>query len=314
MSTLETLRTKIVWAIDPFTTEKPILQSAVMNLKALVKSSESEVFPIFVWTQAPSGSLSGTVSEMKNQLEERGQKLIESLFKKAKLTGVHALKVVSKPTLSIRDEAETMIAQAKSVDANLIVVASHGRKGIGRWLLGSFAETLALYSDIPLLILRPGQMKIPDFKSILFPTDFSEASRQAFDHVVAFAAQRKGRITLFHKSSAVSYPVFDFGLPEYYADYQTALEDEQRAHEKTAAQWAAHAKARGVKTMVVFNRSRSESAAQAIVKQAKKEAGIIAMASHSGAFTSALLGSSTRQVLRHSTQPVWVLHPRKISR
>lgn len=311
MSKLETVNTKIVWAIDPFATEKAISQSAAMNLKALLKSSPGEVYPVFIWTQSPTGSLSGSISEQRSQLEKRGEELVSSLLKKAKLTETHPLKVISKPTLSIRDEVNTLISHAKTVGAQLIVVSSHGRKGFSRWLLGSFAETLALYSDIPLLILRPGQSKIPDYKQILFPTDFSDASRKAFEQVLQFAANRKGRITLFHKSSAVNYPVFDFGLPEYYADYQTALDEEMKAHEKTAADWVALARSQGIKVMTVFNRSRAESASQAIVKQAKKEGGIIAMASHSGAVTSAILGSSTRQVLRHSTQPLWVIHPKQ---
>jgi len=39
-------------------------------------------------------------------------------------------------------------------DIDLIAMSTHGRSGIGRWLLGSVAEKVVRHSEIPVLLLR----------------------------------------------------------------------------------------------------------------------------------------------------------------
>lgn len=48
-----------------------------------------------------------------------------------------------------------MCALAEQIDASLIVQASHGRRGPGRWLLGSVAEEVVRTAPCPVLTLRP---------------------------------------------------------------------------------------------------------------------------------------------------------------
>lgn len=50
--------------------------------------------------------------------------------------------------------AEGIIATAKEIGANLIVMASHGRRGINRLLLGSQANEVVTHSTVPVLIVR----------------------------------------------------------------------------------------------------------------------------------------------------------------
>jgi nucleotide-binding universal stress UspA family protein len=49
---------------------------------------------------------------------------------------------------------ETMAEQARQWDADLIVVGTHGRRGIGRVLLGSGAEQITRLSPVPVLPIR----------------------------------------------------------------------------------------------------------------------------------------------------------------
>ena len=50
--------------------------------------------------------------------------------------------------------ADTVIAQAKAWNADLIVIGTHGRRGVGRWLLGSDAEQIARKASVPVLLVR----------------------------------------------------------------------------------------------------------------------------------------------------------------
>jgi nucleotide-binding universal stress UspA family protein len=53
--------------------------------------------------------------------------------------------------------AETVAAEAKSWDASLVVVDTHGRRGIGRMLLGSGAEQIIRLATCPVLVVRSAE-------------------------------------------------------------------------------------------------------------------------------------------------------------
>lgn len=49
--------------------------------------------------------------------------------------------------------ADGILHARDQVDADMIVIASHGRAGMTRWLLGSVAEKIARGSDVPVVIV-----------------------------------------------------------------------------------------------------------------------------------------------------------------
>ena len=51
-------------------------------------------------------------------------------------------------------QAEGIVAAAAEKGCDLIVMASHGRRGIGRLLLGSQANEVLTHSKVPTLIVR----------------------------------------------------------------------------------------------------------------------------------------------------------------
>lgn len=304
---------KILWAIDPFLEEKEVIRSAAWCIRALVQSDSTSapvwIEPVYVWANAPISSLIPNQDFLGN-LQKDSQEDLGKILAKIKIPGIQPFRLLPKPVFSVREAAQQLIAYAKQVGADLIVVSSHGRKGVKRLLLGSFAETLSLYSDIPLLIVHPNWKKMPALKTILFPTDFSVESKEAFVHVLDFAAKRKSKVILFHKMPSLVYPDFGmaFSVNNFYED---AIEKEDVTAQVTANDWAELAKKAGVKVEILFDRSQGGgSVSAAILKQAKKREAVIAMASHSGPVATVFLGSATRQVIRNSEQPVWVIHPR----
>jgi nucleotide-binding universal stress UspA family protein len=49
---------------------------------------------------------------------------------------------------------EAIVATAREVGADLIVMASHGRRGLGALLLGSETQKVLTHSPIPVLVVR----------------------------------------------------------------------------------------------------------------------------------------------------------------
>lgn len=52
--------------------------------------------------------------------------------------------------------AEAVCQEAKALDADIIVIASHGHSGVARLFLGSVAERVLRLADRPVLIVRSG--------------------------------------------------------------------------------------------------------------------------------------------------------------
>jgi nucleotide-binding universal stress UspA family protein len=52
--------------------------------------------------------------------------------------------------------AEAIVEAARFRGADLIVMSSHGRTGLGRLVLGSVAETVLRATRVPILLIRPG--------------------------------------------------------------------------------------------------------------------------------------------------------------
>lgn len=50
--------------------------------------------------------------------------------------------------------ADEILRQAASHEVNLIVIATHGRSGLGRWMLGSVADRVAQSAHVPVLLVR----------------------------------------------------------------------------------------------------------------------------------------------------------------
>ena len=96
---------------------------------------------------------------------------------------------------------------AREKGCSLVVTGSPKHTKIGTLLFGGMTSMIMHHATLPLLIIRIPTTPAPDEKylswdlltsHILFPTDFSENARQAFEHVKQLVAAGVGRVTLLH--------------------------------------------------------------------------------------------------------------------
>jgi nucleotide-binding universal stress UspA family protein len=86
----------------------------------------------------------------------------------------------------------TLAEHAAESHASLMVLATHGRTGLSRWLLGSVSERLLRAAPCPVLIARGGPAEgQPSLRRLLVAVDLSEHSRAAL-HVAGAIAERLG--------------------------------------------------------------------------------------------------------------------------
>lgn len=97
-------------------------------------------------------SAANYLNEIIPLMHAAGEKLLDGYRQKALDQGVEADSVLidDKPGRICDHVAE----QAMRAKADLIVVGSHGRRGVGRVLLGSDAELIVRHAPVPVLVVR----------------------------------------------------------------------------------------------------------------------------------------------------------------
>src|SRR5215470_536396 len=91
---------------------------------------------------------------------------------------------------------------AKEKNADLIVLGTNGRRGIGKFFLGSVAEEVLRKAPCPVLTVGPHvnteTFKQTKFGKVLYATDFSEGTPAAVAFITAFAEENDARLVLLH--------------------------------------------------------------------------------------------------------------------
>lgn len=87
-------------------------------------------------------------------VKSNNEKILAAAERKFQQAGVA---VVSK-LLEAKGEriANKIVAEAKSFQADLIIIGTHGRSGFSRMVLGSVAEAVLRMAHIPVLLIRGG--------------------------------------------------------------------------------------------------------------------------------------------------------------
>jgi nucleotide-binding universal stress UspA family protein len=95
------------------------------------------------------------------------------------------------------DPADAILEVALMFNIDLIVMATHARTGIARWFLGSVSQTVLRRSQLPVLLVRRGNVVRPErLRRILVPLDGTAESRSILSVVKPLAARVHAEILL----------------------------------------------------------------------------------------------------------------------
>lgn len=90
------------------------------------------------------------VARIEQQWQAEAQDAVNAVQSAGQLRGIKVKPVTARADLV----SEAIIATAKRQKCDLIVMASHGRRGIKRLLLGSETQQVLTHANIPVLVLR----------------------------------------------------------------------------------------------------------------------------------------------------------------
>jgi nucleotide-binding universal stress UspA family protein len=122
---------------------------------ALAKALGAKVTAVTVtepWTAAVSGewAVAFPVEEYERAAAANAAKILAQVTEAAAAAGVAC------ETVHIKDQfaAEGIVDEAKNRACDLIVMGSHGRRGVVKFILGSQASRVLTHTHVPMLICR----------------------------------------------------------------------------------------------------------------------------------------------------------------
>jgi nucleotide-binding universal stress UspA family protein len=88
-------------------------------------------------------------ADVASRIVDAGQKALD-----AAMTRFRGRNVEMTPLLKQGDPREVILSIGKEVGANLVVMGTHGRRGIARALIGSVTESVVRTSEVPVLTVH----------------------------------------------------------------------------------------------------------------------------------------------------------------
>jgi len=260
-------------------------------------------YPSTTFTEPTTG---GAKTYRKMLVPLDGSEMAESVFVYAKelaarldleLTLLHVCgpEERARGELVVGHPADEIARYADGNDVDLIMMATHGRSGIGRWAMGSVADD-----------------KWPE-RTILVPLDGSELAESVLPHVEELARQRDSElvdVVVFRVCEYAAVP--DDGSSAEPSGWEIGLRREISQAKRAAEKYLARIEARFTAASI---RARSAvlvgQPADVIVDHANgQQFGLVAMATHGRSGLSRLaFGSVAEKVLQGLSCPLFLVKP-----
>jgi nucleotide-binding universal stress UspA family protein len=131
------------------------------------------------------------------------------------------------------DVAARILETVAREPIDLVVMGTHGRKGLNRFVLGSVTEGIIHRAMCPVLVVSQPQREVesktpdpPRIRTILLATDFSEHSDRAAAYAMKWACEWSSRVVVCHAVAPV--PPSLRGIVDLLPEYNPHFERQRR--------------------------------------------------------------------------------------
>jgi nucleotide-binding universal stress UspA family protein len=224
--------------------------------------------------------------------EKESYRLLQLHNKEAEKRGV----TIDSKILRRVSAADSILEFINDNDFDLVVMGTHGRTGLKKWMYGSVAEKVVRLSPVPVLTTHHPLKKFA-IEKILVPLDFSEYSKKASDTAIQLARRFNAALTFLHVIEQEYHPAFYTANVESIFRVDPELRDRstQKLREFTGYE----------SEDVVYVVSEGKAFKEIVEYARKNHSDIIVMATRG--FTGLehlLIGSTTERVVRLAPCPV----------
>ena len=215
--------------------------------------------------------------------------------------------------------AEAVVSAASADPSALVVMSTHGRGGIARWVMGSVTDKVLHMMPNPMLIVRatvtgPASPQ-SSVQTVVVPLDGSPLAELALPHAISIAAALGSGITLLRVTPTEDYYRYQLTVTPDMAsipDFDGVSATELTASDaRDGAAYLADVENRLTTDHaqgVVADHRQHQNVAQAIIAKTGEQPALVVMTTHGRSGVGrVVLGSITDRVVRHSNVPVLVI-------
>ncbi|MFN8062729.1 MAG: universal stress protein [Vicinamibacterales bacterium] len=278
-------------------------EHALSHAAALARWYGSRLTLMHVWTISPAPIPSLEPTLVMPALPEQQTRIAEALNEMATPLRDSGLKVST--AISEGSAVHEVIGLATADAADLIVMGTHGRGGFERFVLGSVTEKVLRKAPCPVLTVpRAVSGEAVDrvhYKRILCPVDAPSSTSPELASALSLAKETDAQLTLLHVVEPIRTPPGLTGIDTYAYETQLEADWRTRLHGVVGPD---------VRTWCrIDERVVKGRAAVSILDLATEvHAEIIVMGVQGrGTLDLLLFGSTTHQVVRQASCPVWTI-------
>ncbi|HEX7901857.1 MAG TPA: universal stress protein [Planctomycetota bacterium] len=255
-------------------------EAVLPHVRRLAKPTGSEI--ILVQAVAVAGDDGG--ESAFRAAAQTGTEYLNGVKERLEASGYRARVVVR-----AGGAAETVLGLAAEVRASMLAVATHGRTGAQRLVLGSVAETLLRATPVPVFAVRPfwtydlqpeGGLESQPIRTILVPVGSGGLSLCVLPHAVEMARLFGARVMILHAKSSGD---------------ETAVSDV-----------AARFRLEGIEATTLVEPGNPVDTILEACKSRAVDLAVMSTHGRSG-LSRLVLGSVTEEVLRHARVPLLVV-------
>jgi nucleotide-binding universal stress UspA family protein len=197
-----------------------------------------------------------------------------------------------------------IVRAARTSEADLLVIGTHGRSGFQRFVLGSVAESVLRHASCPVLTVPPHMADVVPadpriFRQIVCAVDFSPCSLRALDYAASLADHAQAELVVLHVyepvAEYVAVTVGGMNNELLRAAAERQLRDVVTEHVKAA-----------VHTTPLLHTGKPGPEILDVAGSHAADLIVLGVAGR-GAVDMAWFGSTTHHVVRHATCPVLTL-------
>lgn len=169
-------------------------EAAYSYALSLARQYQARIYPAHAIPPHIPAEFELNTTELSKQAQTAAREQLTGLVKHA---GIGYLTLVTEEALE-----EAVPRWIRELGIDLIVMGTHGRRGLERFLLGSTAEIIFRTATCPVLTVGPHVPSRPEknteFTKILFATDLTRSSESAVHYALSCARDRLAHLTLMH--------------------------------------------------------------------------------------------------------------------
>ena len=236
--------------------------------------------------------------------KEIRRKLRNDALRKLREFAKRQTRILVQPQCVVQDgnASDKILSFAETQGVNLIVMGTHGLRGVDRLMLGSVTERVLRKACCPVLVVRkpvhdfvsPGENADPiNLKRIVLCMDFSDHAHRALKYALSIAREYHAELTLLH-----------------VLEHLPGSKDLQSATAKVTKQLKELVSTRARKPSLVKFLVRIGKPYQEIIEVASETQTDLAIMGVRGrsSLDSALFGSTTYRVIQLGPCPVLAVH------